>query len=99
VDSVCWVGANSMVASGLWFDADSGGEGDDAFPLAITWSSWAGTEDAAPQDLQVVLTGSYFPMPVSRGGGTCPERHRGAVLSLFVRASTHPYKPRVSRLF
>lgn len=50
-----------MVASGLWFDADSGSEGDDAYSLGITWGSWAGTEDAAPQGLEVKQT-SFIPL-------------------------------------
>lgn len=61
IDSVAWVGPCSMVASGLWFDSDSSSEGDDAFSLGITWASWSGSEDAAPQGLQVKQT-SFMPL-------------------------------------
>lgn len=63
LDSVSWVSANSIVASGLWYDADRESEGADAYPLAITWSSWEGAEHAAPQGLDAKQLG-YFPLSV-----------------------------------
>lgn len=62
VDSVSWVGASSIVATSLWSDGDS--ESPDTWTLAITWSSWAGTEDAAPIGLEAVHTG-FMPLAVS----------------------------------
>jgi hypothetical protein len=53
-----------MVASGLWYDSEGDEEGEDAFPLVITWSSWAGTEDAQPQGLEAAQTG-FLQLPVS----------------------------------
>lgn len=86
VDSVCWLGQHSLAASGLWFDADDSSEGVDAYNLGITWDSWAGTEGATPQGLQVKHTG-FIPLPVSKShtsSQTCQEAsaHRQAVAVL-----------------
>lgn len=82
VDSVSWLGPRSLAASGLWYDAASNSEGYDAYTLAITWGSWAGTEGTAPQGLEGKQT-AFVSLPVSTcvGGGVWAtdrgeERHR-----------------------
>jgi hypothetical protein len=64
LDSVCWVAPNSMVASGLFYDADDDMEADDAYQMGITWSSWAGVEQAAPDGLEARQI-SFYDLPVS----------------------------------
>jgi hypothetical protein len=64
VDSVAWVAPHAISASALWYDAADGSEGDDAYVLGVTWGSWAGTADAAPQGLVARQT-SFVMLPVS----------------------------------
>jgi hypothetical protein len=76
LDSVRWVAPNSMVASALWYDAGCDCESDDAYQLAITWSSWAGSEHAAPAGLQASQI-SFMALPVS-------TQHTGVAIAVLV---------------
>eukprot|EP00775_Hariotina_reticulata_P007945 gene7945-8143_t len=69
VDSLQWPLPNAITASCLWYaDSVEEPEGADGYLLGVTWSSWQGSQSAAPEGLQAQLT-SYVSFDEDPG---CP---------------------------